>query len=133
MSVLGITLCISCVVNFLHYIHMFQLNSYHAVEQFRWIGINIKSVMLRHIFTVGAVLMFVVFGDIRPSTCLFAAAFLWIGLIFSAPKKAKKKLVFTPRVIRMTVTSAIVYIAVILLVLLLVGSGSLSFGLIMTV
>ena len=105
VSVLGITLCISCVVNFLHYIHMFQLNSYHAVEQFRWIGVNIKSVLLRHIFTVGAVLMFVVFCDTRPSTCLLAAAFLWIGLIFSTPKKAKKKLVFTPRVIRMTVTA----------------------------
>lgn len=133
VSVLGITLCISCVVNFLHYIHMFQLNSYHAVEQFKWIGINIKSVLLRHIFTVGAVLMFVVFCDTRPSTCLLAAAFLWIGLIFSTPKKAKKKLVFTPRVIRMTVTSAIVYLIAILLVILLAGAGSLSFALIMTV
>ena len=110
VAVLGMALGASCGLNFIHYMHMFQLNSYHADEQFKWIGKNIKDVIMRHVFTIGAILTFIICGETNASTCFIAAAFLFLGIVFSAPKKAKKKLVFTPRVMRMTVTSVILYV-----------------------
>lgn len=110
VAVLGMALGASCGLNFIHYMHMFQLNSYHADEQFKWIGKNIKDVIMRHVFTIGAILTFIICGETNASTCFIAAAFLFLDIVFSAPKKAKKKLVFTPRVMRMTVTSVILYV-----------------------
>ena len=133
VAVLGMALGASCGLNFVHYMHMFQLNSYHSDEQLRWIGKNIKEVILRHIFTLGSVLTFLICGEMKASTCFIAAAFLCLDLVFSAPKKAKKKLVFTPRVIRMTVTSLIVYILLILIVFLTLGMGYLSLAITMCV
>ena len=71
---------------------MFQLNSYHADEQFKWIGKNIKDVIMRHVFTIGAILTFIICGETNASTCFIAAAFLFLGIVFSAQKKEKKKL-----------------------------------------
>ena len=126
VAVLGMALGTSCGLNFIHYMHMFQLNSYHADEQFKWIGKNIKDVIMRHVFTIGAILTFIICGETNASTCFIAAAFLFLGIVFSAPKKAKKKLVFTPRVMRMTVTSVILYLLLILLVFLTLGMGYAS-------
>ena len=78
-------------------------------------------------------LTFLICGEMKASTCFIAAAFLCLDLVFSAPKKAKKKLVFTPRVIRMTVTSLIVYILLILIVFLTLGMGYLSLAITMGV
>ena len=130
-------------VNFIRYIHMFQLNSYHASEQFKWIGENIGEVVKRHILPlIAAVFAFVssfvmkgsLFGadltetpfnicswDFIICTMLMAA-----GLLFCKTKPAKKKLVFTPRVIRMCVTSAVVYgLVCVLSVVFLSDSGLL--------
>ena len=133
VAVLGMALGASCGLNFIHYMHMFQLNSYHADEQFKWIGKNIKDVIMRHVFTIGAILTFIICGETNASTCFIAAAFLFLGIVFSAPKKAKKKLVFTPRVMRMTVTSVILYVLLILLVFLTLGMGYASLAITMCV
>ena len=133
VAVLGMALGASCGLNFIHYMHMFQLNSYHADEQFKWIGKNIKDVIMRHVFTIGAILTFIICGETNASTCFIAAAFLFLDIVFSAPKKAKKKLVFTPRVMRMTVTSVILYVLLILLVFLTLGMGYASLAITMCV
>ncbi|MBO5377157.1 MAG: UDP-N-acetylmuramoyl-tripeptide--D-alanyl-D-alanine ligase [Ruminiclostridium sp.] len=148
MEILGhviffIVLFVSFTVNFVHYMHMFQLNSYSAWEQGQWMKKNYGSIFLRHVWAIGAALHTVVscmytqvytnhehtfingvevivdtdpvsqFGfDIAFSDLLVAAGMILIGLMFCMQKKAKKKLVFTPRVIRMCVTSIIVYGAV---------------------
>lgn len=141
-----LTLLLSFTVNFVHYMHMFQLNSYSAEEQFHWIKNNIKNVALRHIFPLIAAL-FALFSCVIMNGTLFGenpvgvsyidkdnifsstlvnfpykvctwdliicSALILIGLLLCKKKQpAKKKLVFTPRVIRMCVTSAVLYGAV---------------------
>lgn len=90
VAVLGMALGASCGLNFIHYMHMFQLNSYHADEQFKWIGKNIKDVIMRHVFTIGAILTFIICGETNASTCFIAAAFLFLNIVFSAPKRQRK-------------------------------------------
>ena len=64
---------------------------------------------------------------------LYSGGFSVPCIVFSAPKKAKKKLVFTPRVMRMTVTSVILYVLLILLVFLTLGMGYASLAITMCV
>lgn len=136
-------LLLSFTANFVHYMHMFQLNSYSAWEQGQWMKKNVGNIFLRHLWAVLSALYLLIFcaesysyqphehvfeggaeqivhGEtvtrfgfmVFAVDLLICAGILAVGLIFCKPKKAKKKLVFTPRVIRMCVTSAIVYGAV---------------------
>lgn len=101
------------VLNYIRYMHMFQLGSYHASEQFKWIGGNIGEIVKRHLCApvMLVVLMIFAFGSI--TGLLSSAAVLVLFSLFSLPKKAKKKLVFTPRVIRMCVTSTLLYACIV--------------------
>ncbi len=140
-----LSLLFSFGLNFVHYMHMFQLNSYSAEEQFHWIKNNFRDVIIRHIFPLIAAL-FALFSCVIMNGTLFGenpfgvtyidkehifsnslidvsvpykvctwdliiCSFLIIlGTFFCKRKQpAKKKLVFTPRVIRMCVTTAVVY------------------------
>lgn len=119
-------LTLSFAANFLHYMHMFQLNSYDRAEQLSWTRKNLKDLFLRHLFPLLAAVYALIFcglladtgsGCIRypcpdPGDLLICAGLICAGLIFARPKKAKKKLVFTPRVIRMCVTAGVLYILV---------------------
>lgn len=119
-------LTLGFTANFVHYMHMFQLNSYDREEQLLWIGKNLKNIFLRHLFPLLAALYALIFCVIDPDTgygcirypspsagdLLICAGLILAGLIFCRHKHAKKKLVFTPRVIRMCVTSGILYFAV---------------------
>ena len=67
-----IVLTAVCVINFKHYMHMFQLNSYHANEQLKWMGINIGSVIIRHIFTIASIVTLLICNDVKASTLLIA-------------------------------------------------------------
>lgn len=145
-----ITLLYSFTLNFLRYMHMFQLNSYSASEQLKWIKGNMGETAKRHIFPFIAVLFAVFFcvsadwlvslgtnGDeVRASSdiaegvrrlftwnLLTCTGLLIIGIFFCKNKPAKKKLVFTPRVIRMCVTSAILYGAVCALSMIFLSGG----------
>lgn len=147
----------SFTVNFLRYMHMFQLNSYHASEQLKWIGGNMREVIKRHILPLtAAVFAFIscvaleggIFGggplidaakaaglfwngntqyrfnnifDSAPSALpgtasawdlIICSALITAGLFFCKNQPAKKALVFTPRVIRMCVTSAVLYFGI---------------------
>ena len=119
-------LTLSFALNFVHYMHMFQLNSYDREEQLHWIGKNLKNIFLRHLLPLLAAVYTLIFCVIDPDTgygcirypspaasdLLICAGLILAGLIFCRHKHAKKKLVFTPRVIRMCVTSGILYFAV---------------------
>lgn len=97
------------VLNFTHYMHMFQLGGYHASAQMKWLGANLRSVLLRHAGAVfGAVVL--IAASYSELKLLIAGVCLLVFLVFSRPRPAKKKLVFTPRVIRMTVTAAVLYL-----------------------
>ena len=50
VAVLGMALGASCGLNFVHYMHMFQLNSYHSDEQFKWIGKNKRGHTASYIY-----------------------------------------------------------------------------------
>lgn len=102
----------SFTLNYLHYMHMFQLNSYSPAEQMKWIKENFSDIIWRHLgalFACAVIFMVDFDNDKAP---LIAGLALCIFLAFATPKKAKKKFVFTPRVIRMCVTTVILYGAV---------------------
>ncbi len=103
------TLCALCAlaaiaVSSVKFMHFFQLNSYRATLQTKWLKSNPTKALPNVIFGVAGVL-------ISLSNGIFAkiafCAVMLIGALFSAPKKAKKPLVYTPRVRRMFVTFAV--------------------------
>ncbi|MBR5089105.1 MAG: UDP-N-acetylmuramoyl-tripeptide--D-alanyl-D-alanine ligase, partial [Ruminiclostridium sp.] len=114
-------------VNFVHFMHMFQLNSYSAHEQYEWRKKNTQDVFTRQVWGLifcALAAMLAICGVVTMSpgilgVCYYipeTGAFLFlVGMVYSLllnRKPVKKKLVFTPRVIRMCVTMAIVYGAV---------------------
>lgn len=117
-------------MNYLHYMHMFQLNSYHANVQFKWIKENITNVIFRHIFSLGAVVVLLLSENITSSSLLISAGFLCLNLVAAKPKPAKKKLVFTPRVIRMIVTSTLLYGAVCAVTMILSNGNHFVVGIV---
>jgi len=70
---------------------MFQLNSYHANEQLKWMGINIGSVIIRHIFTIASIVTLLICNDVKASTLFIAAGFICFNGAFVKAKKAKKQ------------------------------------------
>ena len=126
-----VILLASFVINFLHYMHMFQLNSYNAGEQFHWIKNNIGNVILRHFLSLAAgiyvLITTLVSGVLTASDLFIAAGIMCLGLIFCKKKPAKKKLVFTPRVIRMCVTSTLLYGAFCALIMIFLYDKSICF------
>ena len=115
-------------INFVHYMHMFQLNSYSAREQHEWRNKNYHDVLNRGIWAWGfcaiAASLTIIACFITDHKALNAfcdhlpqmgAALMIAGIVpalWALRKPVKKKLVFTPRVIRMCVTMTIVYGAV---------------------
>ncbi len=114
-------------INFVHYMHMFQLNSYSAHEHLEWHKKNPGDYQKRTIFPEIYCLAAIYIslhcyfdGDeflwtLRDLLPYIGTVLMLAGVIVSAVldrKPAKKKLVFTPRVIRMCVTTSIVYGAV---------------------
>ena len=109
-------LLLSFTLNFVHYMHMFQLNSYSAFEHGHWIKNNFGNIALRHVFPLIAAVyalaeVFFIKGG-NALALVICAALTLIGCAFCKRRPAKKKLVFTPRVIRMCVTSTVLYGAV---------------------
>lgn len=97
-------LTLSFVLNFVHYMHMFQLNSYDPEEQVHWIKKNLGSIALRHLFPLLAAGYALIFCVINPDTgygcilkfcpsasdLLICAGLILAGLIFCRHKHAKK-------------------------------------------
>lgn len=114
-------------INFVHFMHMFQLNSYSAKEQYEWRKKNTQDVFRRQVWALifcayAAILVICAAISSAPPLLMMCAhlpetgAFLLtagtLSVVFAKKKPVKKKLVFTPRVIRMCVTMTIIYGAV---------------------
>lgn len=95
------------VLSTLFYMHMFQLNSYRADDQWNWLKKNRGKVTPLFFALLGAV------GAACPKWIgmIVCTVFILFASLFYKPKKAKKPLKFTPRVKRMLVTVAVLYAA----------------------
>lgn len=94
-------------------IHIYQLNHYKPDTQINWIGRNILSIILQSIIYLILVLTI----NLEPKVYgTLAIGLLLVAIFVNIPKKAKKPLVYTNRVIRLMVTTYIL-IAVVFLIL----------------
>lgn len=87
--------------------HMFQLNSYKPATHARWQRQNLKSLIPGVVGFVAAVLCQVLADLVANIVLLVIFAIL---ALVQRPKKAKKPLVYTMRVIRMLVTLGILFL-----------------------
>ncbi len=103
----AVAMAVAITVNMLFHMHMFQLNSYKPKEHMAWLKGNVRRIVGVELWYVVAALLFCLWipGKIIGSLLLLLVAYL------QRPRKAKKPLVFTKRVNRMFVTTAIVFIA----------------------
>lgn len=115
-----IILFLSCVAAFLiptglalvDSMHFFQLNSYRFSTHTKWISENFNKYLPHYLFSV--ILLIVSLFSYRADIKMGIVAMLFIvAAIIERPKKAKKPLVYTPRVKRMFITTAIIFAAVI--------------------
>lgn len=99
-----LTVLCCAVLGTLQFIHIFQLNSYKPKEQIKWYKKYFSRLM-------PCMLIFVyllICGILKAKSFLFTIPAIIISL-FLKTKKAKKPLVFTPRVKRMLVTNGLIY------------------------
>lgn len=86
-----------------YFVHMFQLNSYKMKVQIVWLKKNFfKSVLLR-LISSAVVLASILLLEDSAGKITASVIFLIVGF-FTLPKKAKKPLVYTMRVIRLLIT-----------------------------
>ena len=107
-----ITAVLAFSVSLIKFTHFFQLNTYRAKIQIKWMRENPSKLAPNLLFGVLA-LVLSFFGGIA-GKILFAAAMV-LGMVLSVPKKAKKPLVYTMRVKRLLVTSALIYAVILVL------------------
>lgn len=105
----------------IHYLHMFQLNSYKPAQQMKWYRKEIKQCLLSSIpFVLCVILPFIVKNATVAG--FVSLVLLLISVFLNFPKKAKKPLVYTKRIIRMLVTHGIFLCVVICLSVILRNS-----------
>lgn len=102
--------------------HMFQLNSYRADDQWHWMLKNRGKVVPLALPLIGAIIG-VICG--KNAGMIVCAVFILLACLFYKPKKAKKPLKYTPRVKRMLVTVAVLYAAMTVL-LAVFASGRIT-------
>ena len=95
-----------------YHVHIFQLNSYHYDVEWNWIGKNLKGLfcLLVPALVVAVLPLFV---DILISGAVASAVYLAMLFFFlfrQIKVKAKKPLVFTERVKRLTLTSVLLFL-----------------------
>ena len=107
-------LCVVCTsLACLKNLHIFQLNTYRAVEQFKWIKKNYIKLIFHFIGLIFAAIVCLLHN--RAGYVLLGVLML-ISLPLCMPlKNAKKPIVYTSRMKRLIETSAVVEIAVIVL------------------
>ncbi len=100
-----LTLILGYTTAMTYYLHMFQLNSYHADVQMRWLKKNFVSCYLARVTPLFFSIICSFLGNIGLTVgIVFNLVFIFLNL----PQKAKKPLVFTARVKRMIVSFAII-------------------------
>lgn len=98
---------IFAVISTVFYMHMFQLNSYRADDQWHWLLKNRGKVVPLALPLIGGIIGVICGGNAGLIVC---AVFILLGCLFYKPKKAKKPLKYTARVKRMLVTVAVLYL-----------------------
>ena len=102
---------ISTSMSVIDSVHFFQLNSYRFDTHTKWIRENLRKYLTHNIIAV--LMLIVVFVPMNPMVKAIALEILFIiSLPTEKPKKAKKPLVYTPRVKRMLATTLLVVLAV---------------------
>ena len=102
----------------IYYMHMFQLDSYKADEQLRFMRTNVGSLLGRVMGCIIALILLCVCMVNGSRACMIAAAvFQFMTFWGNRPwaRHAKRPLVYTGRVRRMLVTTGIIYILVLIL------------------
>ena len=95
-------------------LHMFQLNSYKPATHLRWLKRNLPSLIPGAVVAVAAVVA--AFLSATSGAAVLAAVSA-CACVAVWPKKAKKPLVCTQRVIRQIITLAVLVALVVLLIL----------------
>lgn len=91
-------------------LHMFQLNGYRTDTHLRWMGKNAGSFIVNLILLPTAMMFLFIGGSFMPVAAAVTVNILYIALLpFNRKTEAKKPLVWTPRVKRMTVTTLLLY------------------------
>ncbi len=94
------------------FMHFFQLNSYRAKIHSKWLLQNMDKAYINIIAGI-ILLVLSVFQSLWTGIIYILVSI--IALAFSVPKKAKKPLVYTMRVKRMLITTAVIYLAILIL------------------
>lgn len=102
---------ISASMSLIDSVHFFQLNSYRFDTHTKWIRENSRKYLTHNIISV--LMLIAVFIPMKPvvKSVILEVLFI-ISLPTEKPKKAKKPLVYTPRVKRMLFTTLLVVLAV---------------------
>ncbi len=109
-SVILILAALFCyIMGTLNFLHMFQLNSYKPKEQLKWYGKNAAQLVPCAVVIAAAAVCFALPVKLAVKTAVTCAAAV-ICAIALRPRKAKKPLVYTPRVKRLLTTCGAVYI-----------------------
>lgn len=106
-----ITAFLLYTVSILHNTHMFQLNSYKPKVHIKWLMKNKSEFARLSLFAIVSALIPLFIK--KASVCMLLSSVLYItAAIINLPRKAKKPLVYTKRVIRLLITCAAVFAAV---------------------
>ncbi len=95
---------ISFVLSFLHNLHIYQLNYYKSEVQRKWLFNNQTLIAINISLSLLQVILIIV------SENVFLLTIGILQIIYNIPRRAKKKLVFTPRAVRITVEALILFI-----------------------
>ena len=112
MSIIVFRLCslLAFASSLVYHTHMFQLNGYHKDAHMRWSVTNAGMLAAKNTFALAAFVL----GFFSNGICIYLAAFFMLvcTYAFLPREKAKKPLVFTARVKRMLLTSALIALIV---------------------
>lgn len=107
-----ITAIFAYVMAMTYYMHMFQLNSYNAEIQMKWLKNNIKSGYLSKIAIPFVISFICSFFNSNLSVALATILHIYAFFKYLPDKNAKKPLVFTARVKRMIATFAVISLVI---------------------
>ena len=108
-SIWFLTYLVGAVWYELYIVHMFQQNSYKPREYMEWMQVhsNVGRLLGKSLYAI-VVLPLVLIGS---TGCLIGACVMnAMTIIVNKPRKAKKPLVYTKRVKRMLITTALLYL-----------------------
>ncbi len=128
MSILQTALTLICLVHAafqtVYYVHMLQLNSYRPERYMQWMRESDKRSLPKSRLLAAAplavLMMFGFYGDVWAYIAYGVTLVLCaVSAVYDRPRKAKKPLVYTPRVKRLLVTLVLIDVFLLALAVLL--------------